>query len=338
MNIGLDLGYGYVKGVNDKGKKILFPSIVSIGFDRILSGIFNTNENIVDNMYVKIADDGGEKSYYIGELAKREGFSDSFMLDTEKYNQSEAKALLATATALLMTDEDKIINIVTGLPLKQYQTYRKQFEKEIKQYKAIVSFPEYNLTRIVKFDKVIIFPQAAGAVYHALMNNLDKYMIKDSYIVLIDVGFKTTDYVVFLINNRLRFSPDLSGTLDIGISKIFVALDKLYTQKTGSNTDTEGLLSILENNNIYFRGQYIDFTKELNILKNELARLIKKSILNSLKDKYEKVSTMFVAGGGGKDLYPYLKDAHANVELVKDAQFANAYGFLKICQMQQDIA
>jgi plasmid segregation actin-type ATPase ParM len=197
MNIGLDLGYGYVKGVNDKGKKILFPSIVSIGFDRILSGIFNTNENIVDNMYVKIADDGGEKSYYIGELAKREGFSDSFMLDTEKYNQSEAKALLATATALLMTDEDKIINIVTGLPLKQYQTYRKQFEKEIKQYKAIVSFPEYNLTRIVKFDKVIIFPQAAGAVYHALMNNLDKYMIKDSYIVLIDVGFKTTDYVVF---------------------------------------------------------------------------------------------------------------------------------------------
>lgn len=335
MNIGLDLGYGYVKGVNDKGKKILFPSIVSIGFDRILSGIFNTNENIVDNMYVKIADDGGEKSYYIGELAKREGFSDAFTLSIDKHNQEETKILLSAATALLMSDDDNTINVATGLPLEQYQTYKKQFQEEIEKCKAIVSFPEYNLTRIVKFDKVIIFPQAAGAVYYALMDNVSKYMIKNSYIVLIDIGFKTTDYVTFLIDNRLRFLPDFSGTIDTGISKIFATLGKLYTQKTGASANTEGLMEILKDNDIYFRGQYISFEKEVNILKNELARLVKKGIIDKLKDEYEKVSTMFVAGGGGKDLYPYLKDAHANVELVKDAQFANAYGFLKVCQMQQ---
>ncbi|SNX54143.1 ParM/StbA family protein [Thermoanaerobacterium sp. RBIITD] len=334
MNIGLDLGYGYVKGVNDKGKRILFPSIVSIGFDRLLSGLFNSNESIVENMYVKIADDDGEKSYYIGELAKREGFSDAFLLDIDKHNQEETKALLAAATALLMSDDDNTINIATGLPLEQYQTYKKQFQEEIEGYKAIVSFPEYNLTRIVKFDKVIIFPQAAGAVYHALMDNINKYMIKNSYIVLVDIGFKTTDYVTFLIDNRLRFLPDFSGTIDTGISKIFTALGKLYTQKTGASTNTEGLMEILKDNNIYFRGQYISFEKEVNILKNELARLVKKGILDKLKDEYEKISTMFIAGGGGKDLYPFFKDAHANVELVKDAQFANAYGFLKVCQMQ----
>lgn len=334
MNIGLDLGYGYVKGVNDKGKRILFPSIVSIGFDRLLSGIFNSNENIVDNMYVKIADDGGEKSYYIGELAKREGFSDAFTLNIDKHNQEETKALLAAATALLMSEDNNIINIATGLPLEQYQTYKKQFQEEIEGYKAIVSFPEYNLTRIVKFDKVIIFPQAAGAVYHALMDNINKYMIKNSYIVLVDIGFKTTDYVTFLIDNRLRFLPDFSGTIDTGISKIFTALGKLYTQKTGANANTESLMEILKDNSIYFRGQYISFEKELHILKNELARLVKKGILDKLKDEYEKISTMFIAGGGGKDLYPFFKDAHANVELVKDAQFANAFGFLKVCQMQ----
>jgi len=333
MNIGLDLGYGYVKGVNDKGKKILFPSIVSIGFDRILSGIFNSNENIVDNMYVKIADDGGEKSYYIGELAKREGFSDAFTLSIDKHNQEETKILLAAATALLMSDNDNTINVATGLPLEQYQTYKKQFQEEIEKCKAIVSFPEYNITRIVKFNKVVIFPQAAGAVYYALMDNISKYMIKNSYIVLIDIGFKTTDYVTFLIDNRLRFLPDFSGTIDTGISKIFATLGKLYTQKTGASANTEGLMEILKDNNIYFRGQYISFETEVNILKNELARLVKKSIVDKLKDEYEKVSTMFVAGGGGKDLYPYLKDAHTNVELVKDAQFANAYGFLKVCQM-----
>lgn len=334
MNIGLDLGYGYVKGVNDKGKRILFPSIVSIGFDRLLSGIFNSNENIVDNMYVKIADDGGEKSYYIGELAKREGFSDAFTLNIDKHNQEETKALLAAATALLMSEDNNIINIATGLPLEQYQTYKKQFQEEIEGYKAIVSFPEYNLTRIVKFDKVIIFPQAAGAVYHALMDNINKYMIKNSYIVLVDIGFKTTDYVTFLIDNRLRFLPDFSGTIDTGISKIFTTLGKLYTQKTGANANTESLMEILKDNSIYFRGQYISFEKELHILKNELARLVKKGILDKLKDEYEKISTMFIAGGGGKDLYPFFKDAHANVELVKDAQFANAFGFLKVCQMQ----
>lgn len=334
MNIGLDLGFGYVKGVNSQNKKILFPSIVSIGFDRPLAGIFNSND-VIENLHVKILDKTGENSYYVGNLAKREGFSNSFALDIDKYNQTEAKVLLSTATLLLSLDEGEPINLVTGLPLKQFQSYKKSFEEELKNYKAVISLPEYRLMKTIEFEKVTVFPQAAGAVYYTLLEDLDRYMLSDSYIVLIDIGFKTTDYIVFLVEDRPYFLADLSGTIDTGISNIFTAMEQVYTAKTGSNIDTADFITILNKGSIYFKGKYIDFSEEITALKKELAKLIEKRIYTSLKGIFDKVMVIFVAGGGGSDLYPYLKDVHTNVELVKDAQFANALGFLKVAEIQK---
>lgn len=335
MNIGLDLGFGYVKGVNSQNKRILFPSIVSIGFDRPLAGIFSSN-NIIENLHVKILNGNGESSYYVGELAKREGFSDSFTLDIDKYTQPEAKVLLSTAVALLLLDSssEEPVNLVTGLPLKQYQTHKRAFEEELKNYKALVSFPEQKVMKTVSFKKVTVFPQAAGAAYYALLEDLDKYLYTDSYIVLIDIGFKTTDYIVFLVEDRPHFLPDLSGTIDAGISRILTAVEQIYLAKTGSTIDTAGLMTILKNESIYFKGRYVDFSEELVVLKKELARLIEKRIYASTKDVFDRVIAVFVAGGGGSDLYPYLKSVHSNVSLVDDAQFANALGFLKIAEMQ----
>lgn len=334
MNIGLDLGFGYVKGVNSQNKRIIFPSIVSIGFDRPLAGIFNTND-IIENLHVKIIDKDGENSYYIGNLARREGFSNSFALDIDKYTEPEARALLSAAVLLLTLNENEPVNLVTGLPLKQFQAYKKAFEEELKNYKALISLPEYKLMKTVEFEKVTVFPQAAGAVYYALLEDLDKYLLSDSYIVLIDIGFKTTDYIVFFVEDRPYFLADLSGTIDAGISKIFTAMEQIYTVKTGSNLDTGDFITILNKGSIYFKGKYIDFTEEITALKKELAKLIEKRIYTSLKGILDKVMVIFVAGGGGADLYPYLKDVHTNVELVKDAQFANALGFLKVAEINK---
>ncbi|TCO68240.1 ParM/StbA family protein [Caldanaerobacter subterraneus] len=336
MNIGLDLGFGYVKGVNSQNKRILFPSIVSIGFDRPLAGIFNTND-IIENLHIRIVDKTGENSYYVGNLARREGFSDSFTLDIDKYTQPEAKALLSTAVMLLTLDSEpeEPINLVTGLPLKQFQAHKKAFEEELENYKALISLPEHKLMKTIEFEKVTVFPQAAGAAYYALLEDLDRYLYTDSYIVLIDIGFKTTDYIVFLIEDRPHFLPDLSGTIDTGISKIFTAIEQIYLAKTGATIDTAGLMTIFKKESIYFKGKYVDFTEELTALKKELARLIEKRIYATLKEVFDRVSTVFIAGGGGSDLYPYLKNIHADVVLVKDAQFANALGFLKIAEINK---
>lgn len=46
FKIGLDLGYGYVKGVNEAGKGIVFPSLVSAAYDRPLSALFGGKRRI----------------------------------------------------------------------------------------------------------------------------------------------------------------------------------------------------------------------------------------------------------------------------------------------------
>jgi len=335
MHIGLDVGYGYTKAVNDEGKRVLFPSIVAKSFERTIEAFSNSKDgDIVKNLYVKIAADNGTAGYYfVGELAKRESPFGTFNLEAHRVEIDETKILMAVAAALLMNNSEEEFNVVTGLPLKQYKIQKEEFLNKIKNFRAVVEFPDYDTVKVVKFTKVNIFPQAAGAVYHALMSD-DTYeqLIKNTYVVLIDIGFKTADFAVFYYDGRMNFIPELSNTVDIGMSRVLTVLDKLYTQKTGSNADIETLMSIIHDSRVFYRGKFIDFSKELNELKEETFKAIVKTVLSTLGDKYERISTVFVAGGGAVDLFTQLKGTHYQLKVIPDPQFANAKGFLKVAQ------
>lgn len=335
MHLGLDVGYGYTKGINGQNKRVLFPSVVARGFERAIDPFLKDDSDIIKNLYVKIMtnDESMSGYYYIGELAQRSSPFGIFDLNAHRVEIAETKILMAVASALLADENITEFKVVTGLPLKQYKTQKEAFIKQIQNFEAVIEFPDYDIKKTVKFTNVNIFPQAAGAVYAALtMENLYNYFIKNTYVVLIDIGFKTTDFATFYYNGKLDFIPDLSNTVDIGISRVLNFIDKIYTQKTGANADLETLMTILKEGRIYYRKKFIDFLEELNELKEETFRTIIKAVLNTLGDKYERISTVFVAGGGAIDLFMQLKDAHYKLITIPDPQFANAKGFLKVAQ------
>ncbi len=335
MHLGLDVGYGYTKGINSQNKRVLFPSVVARGFERAIDPFLKEDSDITKNLYVKIttADSSTSGYYYIGELAQRSSPFGIFDLNAHRVEITETKIFMAVASALLADEDTVEFRVVTGLPLKQYKVQKDAFMNQIKNFEAVVEFPDYNIRKVVKFTNVNIFPQAAGAVYTALtMENLYDYFIKNTYVVLVDIGFKTTDFATFYYNGKLDFIPDLSNTIDIGISRVLNFIDKIYTQKTGANADLETLMTIIKEGKIYYRRKFVDFTEELNELKEETFRAIIKAVLNTLGDKYERVSTVFVAGGGAVDLFTQLKDAHYRLIIIPDPQFANAKGFLKVAQ------
>jgi plasmid segregation actin-type ATPase ParM len=337
FKIGLDLGYGYVKVVNEQGKTVLFPSLVGNAYQRNLVGLFDQNLNsLIENMHVVLRNEKEEQEeYFIGDLARREGRNVSYAFDENKINHPNTKAVLASASALLFPLNNEPVHIVSGLPLEQYIHQKDELKEMLKNFKAIVEFKGYNILKVVKFDRVTVFPQAAGAVYYAIMDDLQKYLIKGSYIGLIDIGYRTTDYIVFIVDGKLSLREDLSGTLDIGMSQLNNVADKLFTQKTGSKLDIPELIQLVSEGSIFYRGRVLNFEKELNEIKLEISRVIQDRIKAVWGSKIDFFNTIFLAGGGAVSLFESLKSLYENTVLIKNSQFANAKGFLKVAELEE---
>lgn len=330
FKIGLDLGYGYTKGINEQGKIIVFPSLVGNAYQRQLKSLFSKEDkDIINNMHIIITN--SEKAeYFVGELARLESRNVTYAFDEDKINHPNTKVLLAAASLLLFPDEESPVSLVTGLPLEQYIHQKQDFINMLRNYRIIAGFKGQDGMRIIKFDRVSIFPQAAGAVYGFIMDNPAQYMIKGSFIGLIDIGFRTTDYITFKCEDKLILREDLSGTLDLGMSMLNNTSDKMFTERTGSKLDIPEMLQLVSDGKIFYRGKYIDISKELAEEKYELAKNIKDRIKAVWGNKLDYFNVVFLAGGGAKDLKDYISDLYDSTVLIDDPQLANAKGFLKV--------
>jgi plasmid segregation protein ParM len=196
FKIGLDLGYGYIKGVNERSQRVVFPSLVCDAYERNLAGLFdNSKERISENIHLVMSDSEGKKEYFIGDLARREGKNLSIAFDEDKINHPNTKAMLAASFLLLAPQNNIPVHLVTGLPLEQYTHKKEEFKSMLKSFRATAYLKGEDIKKSISFDKVTIFPQAAGAVYSSIMDNLSNYLIQGSYLGLIDIGFRTTDII-----------------------------------------------------------------------------------------------------------------------------------------------
>lgn len=331
MLIGIDIGYGYTKVVTENNNKAVFPSLVTRGHDRQLAAAWSQgNKDLLENLHIKIIEPTGYKEYFVGKLAEKQ-LSSSFILDDNKLNLDETHVLLATGLTLFLPEGKHQVKVATGLPLEQYVHQKEQFESLLKTFSAEVFYVDFAQKKYIEISDFLVFPQAAGAIYYVMMSDPQKYMIENSYVGLIDIGFKTTDFVAFSVNDTFSLEEELSGTVDIGMSDMLVAADRLYTERTGgSKLATSDLLALVRKGKIFYQSQYLDITRELADVREYIARTIQNKVKGVWAEKFNLFSTIFVSGGGGIDLFTYFKAFHPRVTLVEDAQMANAKGFLKV--------
>jgi plasmid segregation protein ParM len=94
-------------------------------------------------------------------------------------------------------------------------------------------------------------------------------------------------------------------------------------------------MRLIDEGRIFFKGRQLDFTEELRAKKAETARVIKDRIKAVWGSKLDFFNTVFLAGGGAKSLQEFLADIYENTVTVKDPQFANARGFLKVAELEE---
>lgn len=343
--IAIDLGYGQVKGINEEGKKIIFPSILSLGKDRSLYNAFNNvKDNIIENLHVTVDfGSGSAEEYFLGDLAKNQLANSSYLNKENKTNSEESKIFLAAAVALLMPktiSSDRSIHISTGLPLEHFIKQVKEFNEMLNAFKCTVDMPDQRIRKKISFGSITQFPQGVGAIYNTIYLNPEKYLIAETYVALIDVGFKTTNVVIFRISNREKFVLNLDQSIstelvNTGINGIMSIIGKAFTDQSEDRDklDIRQLTTLNETGSIFFKGKVIDLSKQLEVARKNLARTIINQLDGIWGTKKNSFNSIIVSGGGGLVLFPYLKEIQPDItELIEDPVMANAIGYLQFAQ------
>ncbi|EGL83766.1 hypothetical protein CathTA2_0667 [Caldalkalibacillus thermarum TA2.A1] len=337
--VSVDLGYGYVKAVSTSGKKVLFPSLVGAGHDRSLAGLFGSQGQDISECHVRV----NGQEFFLGELAKKESKNSVRIFEQDRYRHEHTKLMMNAAIQLVTPPEQQVVRLVTGLPLDFYKQQAKEVKRVLEGvYPELewVSGPLGRATRRISVEQCIVFPQGAGAVMSALYSdqlapNYPQLVEEGAKVGLIDIGFRTTDFIVVEIqkNGSFKPKPELSGTIDVqGVVNLHRDILRAFKQKTGgSDLSEEYIDRIIRTRMIRYRGQPVRFDETIESSLVHTSTKIADGVKESWNNAMDLLDMIFVAGGGGELYFPYLKKMLSHqLELVSDSQFANALGYLKL--------
>lgn len=335
-HVSVDLGYGYVKAISSEGKRTLFPSLVGKGYDRGISSLFQDQANDIKNIEVVYEDE----NYFVGELAK-ESRSVSRIFERERFSHVYTNILLNIAVQVVGSETDHV-TVSTGLPLDFYQSQAKEFQESILGMQPVIEWKSGVLAgkqKRIHVDQAFVFPQGASAIFSALINHHGSFvyphlMDEGSLIALIDIGFRTTDFVVVEIQENGSFSPmaKLSGTIDEGVVNLHRDIRQAYKTKTGGADLNEFHMSrILRNGVIKYKGKEIDFKEIISASKKSIATNISDRLKSVWVEEADLFDAIFLAGGGGS-LFESTIQPHfeGRLSIIKESQFANAIGYLRL--------
>lgn len=336
--VAVDLGYGFVKAMSSNGKQVLFPSIVGNGYQRGMMDLFGDTSQDLSNIHVQVQ---GE-DYFVGELAK-ESRSQSRIFERERFNHMYTHILLNVAIQLVTDKNTSAVKVVTGLPLDFYQSQAKDFQVSITGVQPGLKWQSGPVTgsRQIAIEEALVFPQGASAIFAALMDkngqpNHAEQIREGSIIGLIDIGFRTTDFVVVEMKQGGSFVPKtkLSGTVDEGVFNLYREIRQAYKTKTGGADLGETYVDrILRDKELTYRGEKIDFSQVID----KSLQAITANIVDRLKAVWAEESdlfdSIFLAGGGGALFADQFQPAFDNrLKTIPSSQFANTVGYARLGQ------
>lgn len=335
--VAVDLGYGFVKAISSNGKSVLFPSLVGKGYERSLTELFGKESNDLNNIHVTYK----EEQWFVGELAHESG-SISRVFERERFNHLYTHIMLNVAIQAVTDGEEGPIVVCSGLPLDFYEAQAKNFEKSITGVQPVTTWHSGSLKGravLTNIEKSYIFPQGASAIFSALVSddgkfNYPQFMKEGALIALIDIGFRTTDFIVVEIQENHSFKPRARfiGTVEEGVSKLYRDVHNFYKAETGgADLSEDGLNRAVKNGEIFYKGKPILLEDTIDRSKRSITANIVDRVKLAWGENVDNFHAIFLAGGGGEMFEP-LFQPHFDNRLLKpsDSQFANARGYLQL--------
>jgi len=330
MRIAVDIGFGFVKAMNEKGKKVIFPSVLAKRPETSLRGIVG---GAGDDYSITYKEGNTTLNMFVGDAGITNGGNRKWE-DKDQFNIDELKIFIATAVGLV-NENNENVDLCVGLPMSYYLLKKDELIKILNSVSAEVTYEGIKDARSIKFDSVFCFPQGAGAYYSAICNidgSIKDYNLATTSVGVIDIGYRTVDFIVMGKGRKgITMLDALSGSLEEdGMIRAYQLMDRAVSEKIGREI---GIIEI-EKAVLWF-GCKLDYRREtINLIPYVEAAYkdIAESIAAKLKQKWgseaDLLSAILITGGGGQELFPYLKEKFISAELQENASFANCEGYL----------
>lgn len=331
--VAIDVGYGYVKAASTYGKHVIFPSVVATAWDLPLADM--AGDMIGYNVKIQ-RKDCPEESWFVGELALKEGRELRYTMDRVKHNHPSHDVLLLTAAALArpwqrypapIETDNSGPTLVVGLPVDCYQDqeHRKSLKEHMENLKASVTVNNHNPVWVTfSSGKVIVYPQGAGALLTA------EDLPNEGVVALVDVGHKTTDCVsVEFENGMQKLVHSMCHSVDYGVRALIEAVSEEFFKKIKTQLPYSKAMEMMKKGHMWYKGEKVDMTNAISQARKKVARAIADQVLAKWGSRAEFVRKIYLAGGGAEELPELESIFPAPATKIKDAQWANVNGFLE---------
>ena len=325
-NIGIDLGFGFVKATNGE-KDYIFPSVVGAGQDLTYRSELTTYVEPIENLSVSV--DG--KKYFVGDLAIRQSEILSRSLGENHAQEKNTKVLLMTALAMFVQGESEEFNVVTGLPPSYYLAHKDALAEMVKGNHVItVNTDGTDRKKTIIVDKVKIIPQPLGTLFQKLFDAKGVLEDKESArnkIGIIDVGFRTTDFAVV---DKLEYIDKLSYSTTTGMSNAYAIIAEHLRNTYRVYKENYELDEIIQKAQIKVAGK----VHSLDQIKKEAYEQVAAKILTEMNSIWDQrdLDLIMLSGGGGQALAEFILPELVTASLVDNSQTANVHGYLKLAQ------
>ena len=310
--IAIDIGYSHVKAMSENGTRVCFPSVVAPASEDLLNGA-------VKNILKHSVKTNGQE-YWVGEAAMQ---STNAITTLSREKPAEIHDMLIVTAAYLL-DVSEGDTLAVGLPISYYRTQRHELHKRLLMLNDFISV-DGNDTKRISFSSVKVFPQALGALF---LQDL-----QDGFIGVIDIGFLTTDYLLFDVRQGQPIPIlEACGSIEIGVSQVHQRLATVFHVKTGVNLpiymQNKAVEKSLRGETLAVAGKEIDLSREIKQICRETTRQVEEAVKSHWRDKIDFTQQIIGIGGGMELLKPYFM--LPQLVIMADPVFANAEGFLKL--------
>ncbi|MCJ8343493.1 MAG: ParM/StbA family protein [Cetobacterium sp.] len=248
-----------------------------------------------------------------------------------KFKQSHFEHLFFST--IIHSTDDIENNIILGLPVDQYKTYKKEYKEFIKKISnkvfTIARKGQEEEQRRIVINNVDILPEGLGVLYSLTDEQMNELEGHD--ILIIDIGGSTTDWVL-LRGTGLERSIIKHDSIPVGMHHLYNLVRGSIKRLTGDRISQETAEEIVEGrqkHSVYGEETDLGF-----IMDDKVNTVIE--IMGDVKQEIGrefKSAKMVVCGGGSKHFYDLCKTIQPNAIKV-DKINANAIGFGKVCEIK----
>lgn len=295
MNIGIDLGNGYVKF---KGKK--FASKVKMG------RLANFGKKKEDVYQVKYHD----AEYVVGE--------GEFFVTDDRYFTNDYKVCLLTAIAL-SSDESVIdANICIGLPVMKFMSdIKEKVESYLKNNLNVERITVQGVQKIINIKSITVFVEGALIVKTKDQGN----------VITIDIGAGTVNIIQW--ENQVPVQFD---TKNKSFYNLYSKISKYLKDTNRGDVSTEYIEKTLGEDEITINQKKVNI-KDTHIIIEKHVRELASEITTAFD--LSRASKVLLMGGGALPTYKYFKNIIPSIDLIDNSQFINSEIYEKVLEMSE---